>query len=202
MVTDRAASCSYSRSPTAAPRHPQYCWSEGATAAVGLVGNEGAIGIGLFMEGNGTPIQSVVEVAGRALRMEARALREEFRRGGAFQAALLRYTWALVTQISVTAVCNRLHPIEKRLCRWLLLTRDRVPSDQLWLTQEFIARQLGVRREGVTVAAQHLQAAGLIVHSRGHITIRDRRRLEARTCECYWTIRQEYDRLLRRGDAE
>ena len=133
--------------------------------------------------------------------MRAQALLDEFRRGGPFQLALLRSTQALITQISQTAVCNRLHPVEKRLCRWLLLTRDRVPSDQILMTQEFIAHVLGVRREGVTAAAHHLQKAGLIRYARGHITILDRARLEAAVCECYGVVKAELDRLLRPGAA-
>jgi CRP-like cAMP-binding protein len=166
---------------------------------MGLVGNEGVVGIALFMGGETTPNQAVVQVAGEALKMEAKVLREEFKRGGVFQLALLRYTQALITQISQTAVCNRLHSVEKRLCRWLLLTRDRVPSDELLMTQEFIAHMLGVRREGVTAAAHHLQKAGLIHYARGHITILDRSGLEAATCECYRVVRDEFERLLGQG---
>jgi CRP-like cAMP-binding protein len=174
-----------------------YTMEDGATAEMGLVGNEGVVGIALFMGGETTPNQAVVQVAGAVLRMRAQALLKEFRRGGPLQQALLRYTQALITQISQTAVCNRLHPVEKRLCRWLLLIRDRVPSDQLLMTQEFIAHMLGVRREGVTAAAHHLQAAGLIRYVRGHITILDRAGLEAAACECYGGVKTELDRLLR-----
>ena len=173
-----------------------YTMEDGATAEMGLVGNEGVVGIALFMGGETTPNQAVAQVAGGALRMKAQALLEEFRRGGPFQLALLRYTQALITQISQTAVCNRLHPVEKRLCRWLLLTRDRVPSDEILMTQEFIAHMLGVRREGVTAAAHHLQEAGLIRYARGHITILDREGLEAAACECYRVVKDEFDRLL------
>ena len=130
--------------------------------------------------------------------MKAQALLDEFRRGGPFQLALLRYTQALITQISQTAVCNRLHPVEKRLCRWLLLTRDRVPSDEIAMTQEFIAHMLGVRREGVTTAARRLQAEGLIRYARGHIAILDRGGLEAEACECYRVVKAEFERLLGR----
>jgi CRP-like cAMP-binding protein len=178
-----------------------YTMEDGATAEMGLVGNEGVVGIALFMGGETTPNQAVAQVAGGAWRMKAQILLEGFRRGGAFQLALLRYTQALITQISQTAVCNRLHPIEKRLCRWLLLTRDRVPSDEILMTQEFIAHMLGVRREGVTAAAHHLQEAGLIRYARGHITILDRARLEAAVCECYGVVKTELDRLLRPGAA-
>jgi len=138
----------------------------------------------------------VVQIAGRALRMKARVLREEFARGGAFQRLLLRYTQALITQISQTAVCNRLHSVEKRLCRWLLLSHDRVRSDDLLMTQEFISDMLGGRRESVTVAAGRLQDAGLIQYARGQIRILDRKGLEATACECYQIVRDEFDRLL------
>ena len=187
--------------PTTAVVSLIYTMEDGATAEMGLVGNEGVVGIALFMGGETTPNQAVAQVAGGALRMKAQALLEEFRRGGPFQLALLRYTQALITQISQTAVCNRLHPVEKRLCRWLLLTRDRVPSDEILMTQEFIAHMLGVRREGVTAAAHHLQKAGLIRYARGHITILDRARLEAAVCECYGVVKTELDRLLRPGAA-
>jgi CRP-like cAMP-binding protein len=173
-----------------------YTMENGNTAEKGLVGNEGVVGIALFMGGDTTPNQAVAQVAGGALKMKAQAMLAEFRRGGAFQLALLRYTQALVTQISQTAVCNRLHPVEKRLCRWLLLTRDRLPSDQILMTQEFIAHMLGVRREGVTAAAHHLHAVGLIRYHRGQITILDRTGLEAAACECYQVVKNEFDRLL------
>ena len=185
--------------PTSAVVSLIYTMEDGATAEMGLVGNEGVVGIALFMGGETTPNQAVAQVAGGAWRMKAQALLEEFRRSGPFQLALLRYTQALITQISQTAVCNRLHPVEKRLCRWLLLTRDRVRSDEILMTQEFIAHMLGVRREGVTAAAHHLQKAGLIRYARGHITILDRERLEAAVCECYSVVKTELDRLLRPG---
>ncbi len=174
-----------------------YTMEDGRTAEMGLVGNEGVVGIALFMGGETTPNQAVVQVAGGALRMKAAVLRAEFRRGGPVQIALLRYTQALITQISQTAVCNRLHPVEQRLCRWLLLTRDRVSTDELLMTQEFIAHMLGVRREGVAEAAHHLQEAGLIRYARGHITVLDRKGLEAAVCECYGVVKTELDRLLR-----
>jgi CRP-like cAMP-binding protein len=174
-----------------------YTMKDGATAEMGLVGNEGMVGIALFLGGKTTPNQAVAQVAGAALRMNAQALLEEFRCGGAFQLALLRYTQALITQISQTAVCNRLHPVERRLCRWLLMTHDRVPSNEVTMTQEFIAHMLGVRREGVTAAAHRLQEAGLIRYARGHITILARPGLEALACECYGVVKTELDRLLR-----
>ena len=173
-----------------------YTMLDGTTVEMGLVGNEGVVGIALFMGGDTTPNRAIVQVAGKAFRLQAPVLRVEFQRGEAVQLALLRYTQALITQISQTAACNRLHAIEQRLCRWLLLTRDRVPTDQVQMTQEFLAHMLGVRREGVTVAARHLQAAGLIRYARGHITILDRPGLEAMACECYGVVRDEFTRLL------
>jgi CRP-like cAMP-binding protein len=158
--------------PTTAVVSLIYTMLDGTTAEMGLVGQDGVVGIALFMGGDTTPNRAIVQLA------------------------LLRYTQALITQISQTAVFNRLHAIEQRLCRWLLLTRDRVPTDQVQMTQEFLAHMLGVRREGVTVAAQHLQEAGLIRYTRGHITILDRPGLEATTCECYQVVRDEFTRLL------
>jgi CRP-like cAMP-binding protein len=182
--------------PTTAVVSLIYTMVDGTTAEMGLVGNEGVVGIALFMGGDTTPNRAIVQVAGEALRLRASILRAEFMRAGAVQLALLRYTQALITQISQTAVCNRLHAIEQRLCRWLLLTRDRVPSDAIQMTQEFIAHMLGVRREGVTLAARDLQEAGLIRYVRGHITILDRPGLEATACECYRVVKAEFTRLL------
>ncbi len=173
-----------------------YTMADGTTAEMGLVGNDGVVGVALFMGGNTVPNRAVVQVAGDALRVPAPVIQEEFRRGGPCQHLLLRYTQALITQISQTAVCNRLHTVEQRLCRWLLLTHDRVESAELLLTQEFIANMLGGRRESVTKAAGHLQAAGLIRYVRGHITILDRQGLEATSCECYQVVKTEFDRLL------
>jgi CRP-like cAMP-binding protein len=201
VVYDTGGHMAHIYFPTTAVVSLIYTMKDGATAEMGLVGNEGLVGIALFMGGQTTPNQAVAQVAGGALRMTAQALLDEFRRGGAFQLVLLRYTQALITQISQTAVCNRLHPVEKRLCRWLLLTHDRVPSDELLMTQEFIAHMLGVRREGVTAAAHHLQKAGLIRYARGHITILDRAQLEAAACECYGVVKTELDRLLRPAAA-
>jgi CRP-like cAMP-binding protein len=182
--------------PTSAVVSLIYTMENGDTAEMGLVGKEGVVGIALFLGGDTTPNQDVVQVAGGALRMSAGAMLEEFRRGGPFQLAVLRYTQALLTQVSQTAVCNRLHPIEQRLCRWLLMTRNRVSSDEVHMTQEFLAHMLGVRREGVTLAAHHLQDARLIRYRRGHITIVDRDGLKAATCECYRVVKNEFDRLL------
>jgi CRP-like cAMP-binding protein len=182
--------------PTSAVVSLIYTMEDGATAEMGLVGNEGVVGFALFPGGDTTPNQAVVQVAGGALRMSAGAMLEEFRRDGPFQLAMLRYTQALLTQVSQTAVCNRLHPIEQRLPRWLLMSRDRVPSDEVRMTQESLARVLGVRREGVTAAARHLQKAGLIRYHHGHITILDRKGLETAACECYGVVKVEFDRLL------
>jgi CRP-like cAMP-binding protein len=182
--------------PTGAVVSLLYTMEDGATAEVGLTGNDGIVGVALFLGGDTTPNRAIVQIAGGALRMRARLLQDEFARGGPVQQLLLRYTQALITQISQTAVCNRLHAVEKRLCRWLLLSHDCVQSDQLAMTQEFIANMLGGRRESVTVAAARLQDAGLIQYSRGHITILDRPGLEVAACECYRIVRDEFDRLL------
>jgi CRP-like cAMP-binding protein len=173
-----------------------YTMTDGATAEMGLVGNDGVVGIALFMGGNTVPNRAVVQVAGEAFRVQARVIKEEFKRGGPCQMLLLRYTQALMTQISQTAVCNSLHTVEQRLCRWLLLTHDRAHSAELRLTQGLIANMLGGRRESITKAAGRLQAAGLIHYVRGHITILDRNGLEAASCECYQVVKTEFDRLL------
>jgi CRP-like cAMP-binding protein len=173
-----------------------YTMEDGSTVEMGLAGNEGVVGIALFMGGETTPNRGIVQIAGSAFRMKATILQEEFKRGGVLQHLLLRYTQALITQISQTAVCNRRHSLEQRLCRWLLLCHDRMESNELLMTQEFIANMLGARRESVTVAACHLQDAGLIHYSRGHITILNRRGLEAAVCECYRVVKNEFDRLL------
>jgi len=178
-----------------------YTMENGASADMAMVGNEGVVGIALFMGGESVPSRAVVQSAGDALQMPARGLQDEFRRGGAFQIALLRYTQSLITQMSQTAVCNRLHSIDQQLCRWLLLSLDRLPSDELTMTQELMANMLGVRREGVTEAAGKLQDAGLIQYHRGRIKVLDRPGLEARTCECYDVVRRETDRLMPRTVA-
>ena len=173
-----------------------YVMEDGASAEIAIVGNEGLIGIALFMGGETTPSRAIVQSAGEAYRLDARILKEEFRRAGPVQRLLLRYTQALITQMAQTAVCNRHHSIDQQLCRWLLLSIDRLPSNELKMTQELIANMLGVRRSGVTEAALKLQDAGLIRYSHGHIEVLDRPGLEARVCECYSVVRREFDRLL------
>jgi CRP-like cAMP-binding protein len=169
---------------------------DGDSAEIAVVGNEGIVGVSLFMGGETTPSQAVVQSAGQAYRLRGSLLKAEFYRGGPMQRLLLRYTQALLTQMAQTAVCNRHHSLDQQLCRWLLLSHDRLPSNELVMTQELIANMLGVRREGVTEAAGRLQRAGLIHYHRGHITILDRAGLEQRTCECYAVVKKEYDRLL------
>ncbi|MGI9166550.1 MAG: Crp/Fnr family transcriptional regulator [Pyrinomonadaceae bacterium] len=173
-----------------------YTMVDGATAEMGLVGNEGVVGIALFMGGETTPNRAVVQGGGAALRMKAKSMLDEFKRGGEFQHRLLRYTQALMTQISQTAVCNRLHTVDQRLCRWLLMTRDRTNSDALQMTHEFISNMLGVRREGVSHAAHRLQQQGLISYLRGRIKILNREGLEAAVCECYQVVKDEHERLF------
>jgi len=173
-----------------------YVMHDGASAEIAVVGNEGVVGIALFMGGESTPSRAVVQSAGRGYRLRASMLKTEFGKGGELQHLLLRYTQALITQMAQTAVCNRHHSVEQQLCRWLLLSLDRLPANELIMTQELIANMLGVRREGVTEAAGHLQTAGLIHYSRGKITVLDRPKLEARVCECYAVVKREYDRLF------
>jgi CRP-like cAMP-binding protein len=173
-----------------------YVMEDGSSAEIAVVGNEGVLGIALFMGGESTPSRAVVQSAGYGYRLRASAIKNEFGQGGELQHLLLRYTQALITQMAQTAVCNRHHSVEQQLCRWLLLSLDRLSSNELVMTQELIANMLGVRREGVTEAAGHLQAAGLIHYSRGHIAVVDRPKLEARVCECYAVVKREYDRLL------
>jgi CRP-like cAMP-binding protein len=173
-----------------------YVMEDGSSAEIAIVGNEGLVGIALFMGGETTPSRAVVQSAGYAYRLKGNILKREFERGGPLQYLLLRYTQALITQMAQTAVCNRHHSVEQQLCRWLLLSLDRLNSNELTMTQELIANMLGVRREGVTEAAGKLQAAGLINYSRGKITVLDRAKLEARVCECYAVVKQESDRLF------
>jgi CRP-like cAMP-binding protein len=173
-----------------------YVLENGSSAEIAVVGNDGIVGIALFMGGETTPSRAVVQSAGHGYRLKASVLKKEFERGGALQRLLLRYTQALITQMAQTAVCNRHHSVEQQLCRWLLLSLDRLSTNELKMTQELIANMLGVRREGVTEAAGNLQRDGLIHYSRGRITVLDRPKLEARVCECYAVVKKEMDRLL------
>ena len=173
-----------------------YAMESGASTEIAVIGNEGVVGIALFMGGESTPSRAVVQSAGHGYRLKAAVLRKEFKLGGPLQYLLLRYTQALIAQMTQTAVCNRHHTVDQQLCRWLLLSLDRLPSNKLAMTQELIANMLGVRREGVTEAAGKLQEAGLIHYTRGHITVLDRPKLEARVCECYAVVKKEMDRLL------
>jgi CRP-like cAMP-binding protein len=182
--------------PTTAIVSLLYVMEDGASAEIAVVGNEGIVGISLFMGGESTPSRAVVQSAGQGFRLKAQVLKEEFNRTGPVLHLLLRYTQALITQMAQTAVCNRHHSLDQQLCRWLLLSLDRLHGDELIMTQELIANMLGVRREGVTEAALKLQSAGLIRYARGRITVLDRSGLEQRTCECYAVVKKEYDRLL------
>ena len=173
-----------------------YVMEDGASAEIAVVGNEGILGISIFMGGETTPSRAVVQSEGYSYRLKAQLLKDEFNRAGPVMRLLLRYTQALITQMSQTAVCNRHHSVEQQLCRWLLLSLDRLTSDELTMTQELIANMLGVRREGVTEAAGKLQRAGLIDYSRGHIKVLNRPGLEGRVCECYQVVKAEFDRLL------
>ena len=173
-----------------------YVMEDGASAEIAVVGNEGVIGVALFMGGETTPNRAVVQSAGHGYRLTGQTLKQEFNRSGELQNLLLRYTQALLTQMAQTAVCNRHHSLDQQLCRWLLLSLDRLPANELVMTQELIANMLGVRREGVTEAAGNLQRAGLIEYRRGHITVLDRPGMEARACECYLVVKKESDRLL------
>jgi CRP-like cAMP-binding protein len=173
-----------------------YVMENGASAEIAVVGNEGIVGISLFMGGESTPSRAVVQSAGRGYRLKAELMKEEFNRAGPVLHLLLRYTQALITQMAQTAVCNRHHSLDQQLCRWLLLSLDRLKGNELVMTQELIANMLGVRREGVTEGALKLQQAGLIRYARGHISVLDRAGLEKRTCECYAVVKTEYDRLL------
>lgn len=182
--------------PTTAIVSLLYVLEDGASAEIAVVGHEGVVGISLFMGGESTPSRAVVQSAGQGWRLKAGAVKEEFNRSGPVMHLLLRYTQALITQMAQTAVCNRHHALDQQLCRWLLLSLDRLEGNQLVMTQELIANMLGVRREGVTEAALRLQQLGLIRYARGRITVLDRPGLEARTCECYAVVKKEYDRLL------
>lgn len=179
-----------------------YVMEDGASAEIAVVGKEGILGVAIFMGGETTPSRAIVQSEGHGFRLRAQLLKDEFNRAGPMMHLLLRYTQALITQMSQTAVCNRHHSVHQQLCRWLLLSLDRLPSSKLTMTQELIANMLGVRREGVTEAAGKLQNAGLILYSRGQITILDRQGLEAQACECYQVVKKEFDRLLPNPMAE
>lgn len=182
--------------PTTAIVSLHYVMETGASAETAGVGNEGMVGISLFMGGDSTPSSAVIQTAGHAYRLETSRLLQEFERAGLMQRLLLRYTQALMTQMMQTAACNRHHSVAQQLCRWLLLTLDRLPSNELVITHELVASMLGVRREGVTEAAGKLQSAGFIRYRRGHITVLDRAGLESRVCECYAVVKKEINRLL------
>jgi CRP-like cAMP-binding protein len=187
--------------PTTAIVSLLYVMENGASAEIAVVGNEGIVGISLFMGGESTPSRAVVQSAGQGWRLKAQMMKDEFNRAGPVLHLLLRYTQALITQMAQTAVCNRHHSLDQQLCRWLLLSLDRLQSNELVMTQELIANMLGVRREGVTEGALKLQKAGLIRYARGRITVLDREGLEKRTCECYAVVKKEYDRLLPQQSA-
>lgn len=196
VLYESGGKLSYFFFPTTAIISLLYVLENGSSAEIAIVGNEGILGISLFMGGETTPNRAVVQSAGYAYRVKSTVLMKEFNRGGPVMHFLLRYTQALITQMSQTAVCNRHHSIEQQLCRWLLLSLDRLNSDTLVMTQELISNMLGVRREGVTEAAGRLQAAKLINYSRGRIEVINRPGLEKITCECYAVVKQEFDRLL------
>ena len=196
MVYEPGQRLQYAYFPTTAIVSLHYVMESGASAETAGVGNEGMVGISLFMGGNSTPSSAVVQTAGHAYRLEGRLLQSEFGRGGLMQRLLLRYTQALFTQMTQTAACNRHHSVEQQLCRWLLLTLDRVTSRELVMTQELVASILGVRREGITQAAGRLQLDGIVSYRRGHISVLERSGLEARACECYAAVKTELHRLL------
>jgi CRP-like cAMP-binding protein len=196
VVYESGATQGYVYFPTSSIVSLLYVLANGASAEIAVTGNEGLVGIALFMGGETTPSRAVVQSAGQGYRLRAAVLKKAFEAGGELQHLLLRYTQALITQMTQTAVCNRHHSVDQQLCRWLLLSLDRLPGKELVMTQELIANMLGVRREGVTEAAGKLQSEGLIHYSRGRITVPDRRQLEARVCECYAVVKKEYDRLL------
>src|SRR5487761_2680123 len=195
-VYESGGHMSYVYFPTTSLVSLLYVMEDGASAEIAITGNCGLVGISLFMGGETTPSQAVVQSAGNGYRLRASVLKREFAKGGNLQHLALRYTQALITQMAQTAVCNRYHALDKQLCRWLLLSLDRLQDNELKITQELIANMLGVRRESVTEAAGKLQADGLIHYSRGHIKVLDRAGLEKRVCECYAVVKREYDRLL------
>jgi CRP-like cAMP-binding protein len=196
VIYESGVTLSHVYFPTTAIVSLLYVMENGASAEIAVVGNEGIVGISLFMGGESTPSRAVVQSAGKGLRLKASDMKEEFDRAGSVLHLLLRYTQALITQMAQTAVCNRHHSLDQQLCRWLLLSLDRLKGNELVMTQELIANMLGVRREGVTEGALKLQHAGLISYVRGRITVLDRPGLEKRSCECYAVVKKEYDRLL------
>ena len=196
IVYDTGGHLDYVYFPTSCVVSLVYITENGTTAEMGIVGNEGVVGIAFLLGSNTSPNRAVVQIAGNALKIKAEVLRTEFERNLQFQRLLLLYTQALITQVSQTAICNRLHTVEQRLCRRILLCRDRLRSDEMLMTQEFIANMLGCRRQSVTEAAGHLQDAGLIHYARGHINILDRAGLERKVCECYQVVKTELDRLM------
>jgi CRP-like cAMP-binding protein len=196
VIYESGETLDYVYLPTTAIISLLYIMENGSTAEIGVVGNDGLVGIAIFMGGDTTPNRAVVQSAGKTLKIKAGKLKQEFTRGGRFHNVCLRYTQALITQISQTAVCNRLHSVDQQLCRWLLLSHDRLPTDRLIMTQDLIANMLGVRREGITHAARRLQSEGYISYARGDMTILDRKGLEKCVCECYQVVKTEYERLL------
>jgi CRP-like cAMP-binding protein len=196
VLYESGAPMAYVVFPTSAIVSLLYVLENGASAEIAVVGYEGVVGVSIFMGGGSTPSRAVVQSAGKGYRLRADAVKAEFERGGPVMHLMLRYTQALITQMSQTAVCNRHHSLDEQLCRWLLLSLDRLRGSELVMTQELIANMLGVRREGVTEAATKLQRAGLISYARGRINVLDRPELEKRTCECYAVVKREYDRLL------
>jgi CRP-like cAMP-binding protein len=202
VLYESGAPMAYVYFPTSAIVSLLYVLENGASAEIAVVGFEGVVGVSIFMGGGTTPSRAVVQSAGKGYRLRAEAVKAEFDRAGPVMHLMLRYTLALITQMSQTAVCNRHHSLDKQLCRWLLLSLDRLQGNELVMTQELIANMLGVRREGVTEAAAGLQRAGLIRYSRGRITVLDRPGLEKRTCECYAVVKRESDRLLPQGEKD
>ena len=201
VLYESGAAMPYEYFPTNAIVSLLYVLEDGASAEIAVVGFEGLVGISIFMGGGTTPSRAVVQSAGSGYRLRSDVIKAEFDHAGPAMHLLLRYTQALITQMAQTAVCNRHHSLDQQLCRWLLLSLDRLQSNQLVMTQELIPNMLGVRREGVTEAALKLQRAGLISYSRGHINVLDRPGLEGRTCECYEVVKKEYDRLLPKRTA-
>jgi CRP-like cAMP-binding protein len=201
VLYEPGASLSHAYFPSTAIVSLLYVTENGDSAEIAVVGNEGVVGIALFMGGETTPNRAVVQSAGVGYRLSAQAIKAEFNRSAPVMHLLLRYTQALITQMAQTAVCNRHHSVDQQLCRWLLLSLDRLQGNELTMTQELIANMLGVRREGVTEAALKLQHSGLISYARGHVKVLDRPGLERRTCECYAVVKAEYDRLLPKRTA-